>query len=217
MRGQPCLLRKERPKVRVTQWCRVTTDHLHLYRIEIDGHFHGGPPPRTWVAEIGGTDTRFGLQRTFVQPLNDWARAHRAWSGNVYGVVSTFPLRNGRVYEVGRCRGKPSKRYFAREFCRVEGRHMESITPEEALAHADGGGPATLLHVDESTETWTARVKGLGTPVRLGFVLTNSQRTYRLREEGVYEVVECGRRRLVGMRDGLVHELAEQEALRWIT
>lgn len=82
---------------------------MKLLRIEVDGHFHGSPVvPRPWVAKITGTDPRFGLRREFVQTLNDWEHARRACSGNLYGVVANFPVREGHVHEVSRLRGSPS-------------------------------------------------------------------------------------------------------------
>jgi len=84
---------------------------LYFLRIEVDGHFHGGPPVKPWVAEITGTCPRYGLARDFIRPMNDWAGARVAWSGNTYGVIATFPLREGRLYEVQRCEGNSSKRH----------------------------------------------------------------------------------------------------------
>lgn len=197
------------------------TGPLSILRIEVDGHHHGGPPLKPWVAEITGTCPRYGLAREFVRAMNDWRDARKAWSGNVYGKVATFPLREGRLYEIARARGRSSRRYLAREFYIVERGKRVRRTPDEALAIADGGGPATLLKVDEpgvgeSERTWVARVTGLGTPERLGFVLVDGERWYRLRV-GVHEVVEAGARRLVGVRDSAVLEIDEQEAMAWLS
>ena len=191
------------------------TSQLSILRIEVDGHHHGGPPIKPWVAEITGTCPRYGLQRTFITPMNDWRDARRAWSGNVYGKIATFPLREGRLYEVARARGNSSRRHLVREFYVVEGGKRVKRTPDEALSVADGGGPATLLRIQENERTWVARVAGLGTPERIGFVLVDNLRRYRLRD-GVHEVVEDGVQRLVGVRDGSVTSLTDQEAMAWL-
>lgn len=107
-----------------------------ILKIEEDGHLNGGPPPRPWCAEITGLDPKFGLARTFVKALRDYADAHRAWSGNVYGVVAHFPLHEGKLYEVSRLRGRPSKRHVSREFVFVENGAMVDRTADEALAYA---------------------------------------------------------------------------------
>lgn len=190
---------------------------LYILRIEVDGHFHGGAPPKPWVAEIGAPCPRYGLQRAFVTPMNDWREARRAWSGNLYGKVATFALREGRLYEVSRCRGTSSRRHVVREFRWVENGKLHARTPDEALAHADGGAPAHLLKVRESDATWVAEIAGLGTPSRLGFVLVDGVRRYRVRDGRVYEVVEDGAARIIGVRDGAVEELTTQEALSWLT
>lgn len=71
-----------------------------------------------------------------MRALRDYRNAHVAWSGNVYGVVATFALWEGRLYEVARCRGRPSKRVFVREFFFVEGGKMHERTADEALSYA---------------------------------------------------------------------------------
>ena len=192
------------------------TGQLHILRIEIDGHNKGRSTPlRPWVAEITGTSSLYGLSREFIRGMTDWKGARRAWSGNIYGRVATFPLREGRLYEVARARGSSSRRHLAREFCLVEDGKRRELMPDEALAIADGGGPATALIVRESGQTWVAKVDGLGTPECLGFVLVDGTRRYRL-HDGVHEVVEAGARRLVGVRDGAVVALTEQEAMAWL-
>lgn len=188
---------------------------FYMLRIEVDGHFHGGRPIQPWVAEIGKPCPRYGLERSFVTPMNDWRNARRAWSGNLYGKVATYPLHEGRLYEVARARGSSSKRHLARQFYWVDRGKMHERTPDEALEIADGGGAATTLRVRESPDSWVAHVAGLGTPTRLGYVLVDGVRRYRVRD-GVHEVVEDGVRRLVGIRDNVIHELTEPEALTWL-
>lgn len=120
------------------------TGLLHMLRIEVDGHCRGGPPIRPWVAEVTGTCPRYGLARAFVTPLNDWADARMTWGGRLYGMVATYPLREGRLYEVAQAKGKPSKRHLARSFRLVEARERRELSAEEALERADGGGGACV-------------------------------------------------------------------------
>ncbi len=109
---------------------------IFLLHVEEDAHLRGGPPPKPWVAEITGLHPKFVLARSFVRALRDYRNAWRAWSGNVYGVVATFPLRDGCLYEVARCKGRPSKRAFVREFFFVDGGKMVERTNDEALSYA---------------------------------------------------------------------------------
>lgn len=111
---------------------------IFLLQIEEDGHIHGHRPPKPWVAEITGLHERYGLSRVFVKGLRDYRDARVAWSGNTYGVVATFPLRDGRLYEVSRCEGKSSKRLVTRRFYLVEDGQMHEKTPEEVLAWLHG-------------------------------------------------------------------------------
>ncbi len=191
---------------------------LYILKIEIDGHFHGSSDvPKPWVAEIGKPCPRYGLERTFVQTMNDWSGARRAWSGNVYGRVAHFPLRDGKLYEVSRCRGNSSKRYVAREFVAIERGKRVEVTADEALARADGGKPSVLCRVPEDRDnaSWVAQVTGLGTPPRLGWVVVGESRHYRLRS-GLFEVVERERRRFVASDGQSIEALSEKEALAWL-
>jgi hypothetical protein len=191
---------------------------IRILAIELDGHFHGSSDvPKPWVAEIQGLDPKFGLRREFVQSLNDWSEARRAWRGNVYGRVARFPLRDGRLYEVSRLRGRSSKRHVAREFVAIDGRKQVAIEPEKALARVDGGAPSAGFRIPEDRDgsSWVARITGLGTPERLGFVVVETERLYRLRD-GLYEVVEGESRRLVGVRAQAVQRLTEREAFAWL-
>lgn len=189
-----------------------------ILKIEIDGHFHGGEPVKPWVAEITGTDPKWGLARRFLDPMNDWRNAHKAWSGKVYGRVSHFPLREGHLYEVSCCRGKPSKRYVVREFVQVVDGKRKVVDPIDALTIADGGGPACVLRIPEDKDgaSWVSRITGLGTPERIGFVVVDGRRVYRLRP-GVYEVVEGGDARLMGATVDSVSRLDQQEAWAWLS
>jgi len=191
---------------------------IRMLSIEIDGHFHGSPDvPRPWVARVDGIDQKYGLRREFVRPLNDWAESRRAWSGNIYGRVARFPLRDGNLYEVSRLRGNSSRRRVEREFLELAAGKRAKLDPLEALARVDGGGPALTLELPDDCDgdVWVARVTGLGTPERLGWVVVGVQRQYRLRD-GVYEVVEQGERRLLGVRDLRREWLREPEAMSWL-
>lgn len=192
---------------------------LSILSIDIDGHCHGSSDvPKPWVAEIQGPCPRYGLQREFVRALNDWAGARAAWSGNVYGRVARFPLRDGRLYEVSRLRGRSSRRHVAREFIAVRGGKREQVEPIDVLAAVDGGGAAATFQLleDRDGTSWVARVTGLGTPERLGFVVVGLDRIYRLRA-GIHEVVEHGERRLVRVADQSIITVSQREALDLLT
>lgn len=184
------------------------TGTLKILRIEVDGHFRGSSDvPKPWVAQIDGVDAKYGLARTFIDRLNDYRAARRARSGNLYGVVAAFPLHEGKLYEVSRMRGKPSKRHVAREFWRVESGKMVELEPMEALAIADPlDGPAVEHRVPDGTRV--SRVDGLGTPAVCGFVLSerdrggHADRLYRLRADAVHEV-DTGDCRYLILTDGL--------------
>jgi len=190
---------------------------IKMYRIEVDGHFHGSPDvPRPWVARIHGPDEKFGLHREFVRPMNDWKDARAAWSGNTYGVVATFPLRDGHLYEVSRLRGKPSKRHSVREFYSLEGGRMVAIEPLDALARAEAhDDPVSLFRIrdNEQDRPRVAEVTGVGMPRIMGFIVLNGERNYRLRRDRLYEVHENGQTRLT-TADGNV--LTQSEALSWL-
>jgi hypothetical protein len=186
---------------------------LYLHRIEVDGHMRGGPPVKPWAALITGTDPKYGLAREFVQAMNDWADAHRAWSGNLYGVVATFPLRSGGLYEIQSCRGKPSKRHVYRGFYVVERNKLREIEPLDALAIADGGGEAALFRVAER-EPYPS-VTELETVSSLGFVLLDGERIYRLRA-GVYRVRDCDGVRMVRSSGQSVRTITRKEASEWL-
>ncbi|HKY40747.1 MAG TPA: hypothetical protein VJN18_32655 [Polyangiaceae bacterium] len=194
------------------------TGMLFILKIEIDGHFHGSADvPKPWVAEILGTDPRYGLKRTFLRAMNDWSEARRACSGNVYGRVARFPLRDGRLYEVARLRGSSSRRHMAREFVAIDGGKRVALEVDEALGRIDGGAPATALDVDEGKDgsSWVARIRGLGMPEVLGWVVVGERRRYRLRD-GLYEVSERGARRFVGVAGQSLRRLNPEEALSWL-
>jgi hypothetical protein len=190
---------------------------LLFLKIEIDGHFHGGEAPRPWVAHITGTSPKYGLAREFLKPMNDWKDAHKACSGNVYGVVSHFALREGNLYEVSRCRGRSSKRYVAREFGVVRGRKLVLLEPVEALALVEKHQDQVNLYELPDVEPFprVSEVTGLGTPRPMGFVVEGGKRRYRLRVGCIYERLtadEDSRRFLISERDG-VKPISENGAM----
>lgn len=195
---------------------------LYMLRIEIDGHFHGsGDVPKPWVARIDGPSPRFGLARTFIPVMNDWRDAKKAWSGNTYGVVATFPLRQGALYEASRLRGTSSRRHVAREFFWLENKKMRKMEPIDALATACGESDraASILNLadDRDVPPSVALVEGLGAAKRLGFVVVDGDRKYRLLNEHLYEVRERDQDpRLVVASAGAFKTLSQQEAMQWL-
>lgn len=195
---------------------------LYVLRIEIDGHFHGSRDvPRPWVARIGGPDARYGLAREFLQPMNDWKRARRACSGNLYGVVSTFALREGELYECSRLRGSSSRRHVAREFYRVEEGKRRTLGVEEALGwiEREDKRPAALYRLDDDdSRPRLAEVVGLGTPAPMAFVILDGTRQWLTREGALYEVsTAVGARRLaLCERPGRLRDVSEADAIAWL-
>jgi hypothetical protein len=186
---------------------------LKILRIEVDGHFRGSADvPKPWVARIGGVDPKYGLARTFIDRLNDYRMARRARSGNTYGVVAAFPLHEGDLYEVSRCRGSASKRYVAREFIEIAGGKTLAIDPLDALARAEGyAGPTIKYAVPDGTRV--ARVDGLGTPAVCGFVIVSDDRIYRLRVGAVHEVDTGTERYLAFAGERRVDRVSQSQAL----
>lgn len=199
----------------------VAAGRLKLLKIEIDGHFHGSPVvPKPWVARITGTDPRFGLGREFVKALNDWEHARTAMSGNLYGVVANFPLREGHVYEVSRLRGSSSKRHVAREFVELAAGRFELLDPLDALARVEAHADPTVVHeVAEASPDDPVRVSevvGVGTGPVLGWVVVDGRRMYRLRVGRLYEVLRGTERKLVLAEEPRVRRMDQREALQWL-
>lgn len=189
---------------------------LKILRIEVDGHFHGSSDvPKPWVAQITGIDPKYGLSRTFVDPLRDYAGAKRSWAGRLNGVVACFPLRDGNLYEVSRLRGRTSKRYVAREFLVVEDGELRQIELVEALAVVEPYAGPTLAHTVPDGTT-ISRVDVIGTPAVCGFVLTGperDERLYRLRVGSIHEIANDSGRYLVMAGIRHVERLTHHEAL----
>ena len=183
---------------------------LYMLDIELDGHFRGlHNAPRPWVARIDGPDPKFGLAREFVVPFNDWEGARRAKSGNIYGRVAHFPLRRGHLYEISRLRGTPSKRHVSREFAWL-GDDLEQLDAEDALDRI-AGEPGVSMKTDDEGEP-LSRVRGLGYPAQMPWVVRDDRRLFRLVERHVY--VHAGR--LLGIQDGEIVELSQEEAWLWL-
>jgi hypothetical protein len=160
---------------------------LFMLRIEVDGHCRGGPPIKPWVARIRGADAQYGLGREFVQPMQDWAQARRAWSGNLYGVVSTYPLRDGCLYEVHRAEGTPSQRHATRSFYELSAGRLEHIETIALLQRVADGAPGASLSVREfpgrTLVTDLAEDAGV-----VAYAVVGQKRIYWLREGRAYDV-----------------------------
>lgn len=194
---------------------------LYVLRIEVDGHWHGsGEVPQPWVARVEpGANEKYGLNRTFVDRMNDWRDARRAWSGNKYGVVATWALREGAMYEVCRARGRASKRHMAREFRWCEDGKMHERTADDAIDLAEqDSSPAAVVELrdDPDDRPWVAEVTGLGMPRHLAFATVSNNRRFRLREGCVYELAELGERRLVRVMAGKAITVSQEEAFAWL-
>jgi hypothetical protein len=174
------------------QWRADMTRPLFMLRVEVDGHCRGGPPIKPWVARIDGPCSRFGLARRFIDPMNDWENAHRAQSGNLYGVVATFPLREGHIYEVQRAAGNSSKRHVVREVYWLEGGKMREMDLGEALRHTSGGGAGAPLTVREFRGRTLVTDLTRCDPV--AFVTRDRERHYWLLDGREYDVRDVGKR-----------------------
>lgn len=187
------------------------TGGMYMLKIEIDGHIHGlAGAPKPWVARIDGPDPKYGLAREFMTQFNDWEKAHRARSGNIYGRVAHFMLRRGHIYEVSRLRGKPSRRHITREFAWVGDCDPEPISSEQALDRIAGVTGVSMHVADEGDPL--SRVLGLGYPVPMPWVVRDGRRLYRLVEHQVYALAD----RLLGVTNGEVVKLDQEEAWKWL-
>jgi hypothetical protein len=108
------------------------TGRLVILRIKVEDCGHNRRL-RPWVAELVGACPRRTFRRSFVRPFYDWSEARRTMSGRVFGVVATFALRDGRLYEVSRHRGRASRRRVVREYCRTDGGQLVEVDREEVL------------------------------------------------------------------------------------
>lgn len=84
---------------------------------------------KPWVARVVGPDDRFGLQREFLRPKKDYARANSVGSR---GVISYFHLYEGHLYEVNSPQTwKGVRRYF----CYVHNRELVELPAREVYDH----------------------------------------------------------------------------------
>ena len=87
------------------------------------------------MGAITGTNSKFGPVQRFVQ-LEERSETRQSKSGNIYGAIAHFPLREGRLYEVQCCRGDSSKRCVVREFTRmVDGKRFLLEHPRLSVAY----------------------------------------------------------------------------------
>jgi hypothetical protein len=189
---------------------------LYMLKIELDGHFHGGPPVRPWVARITGPDPKFGVRREFLDPLRDWRDAHSAMSGRLYGITCVWMLSEG-TYEVSRTRGRSSKRYVSRETISIDrAGKRRSVSEVEALQAIDGQPDGGIRYpVPEGTSV--SRVVGLGTPEALPWLVRDGERVYRLQPHQLYERASEGRRAFLLASQDKVEKVSEREAIAWIS
>lgn len=72
----------------------------------------GNCPPSCWVAEITGTDHKYGFDREFLRGRKDYSKANSIGSRGVY---LWYILESGRYYEVKeRTSWSGSDRYFVK-------------------------------------------------------------------------------------------------------
>lgn len=87
------------------------------------------------VAEIVGSDEVYGLAYERVRPMYDWSKARRSIAGRIHGVVATFALREGRMYEVYRCRGTGPRREPVTEHWWTESAELHRRTIEDVMLY----------------------------------------------------------------------------------
>lgn len=147
--------------------------------------------------------------------MNDWRGAQAANSGNIYGVMTNFALRDGNLYEVSRLRGRSSKRHLVREFLDLRDGKPVQIEPLEALSRAEGHADNVQVYEipDADPVPRVSEVLGLGTPRPMGFIGDGAHRKYRLRLGCIYEVLTDDSRRFVASTDKGVEPISENAAM----
>lgn len=84
-------------------------------------------PRQPWIAEIVGIDSRFGLQRIFLQGAKDYSHGNSIGSRGIYKFYS---LEEGKIYEVNELQTwRRSERYF----CRFTNGRMEKLAKNEVV------------------------------------------------------------------------------------
>src|SRR5690606_10527437 len=126
-----------------------------------------------------------------------------------YGVVSTFPLRDGHLYEVQQTAGTPSKRHVVRRFYWLEGGELEELEPEDALRRTVGGANGAPLRV-RAFPRRTLVTDLTDAAAVVPFCTLGPQRLYWLLEGREYDVrdvdrKDCDRCRVIRVENGELH------------
>jgi len=104
------------------------------------------------MGAITGTNSKFGPVQRFVQ-LEERSETRQSKSGNIYGAIAHFPLREGRLYEVQCCRGDSSKRCVVREFTRmVDGKTVLARAPKTLCRLSKSGQPSAIHRMPEDRD-----------------------------------------------------------------
>lgn len=192
---------------------------LTMYQITLDGTWHGSRVvPKTWVARIDGTHEVMGLDREFITPKNDWAGAKVTGKGNRYGVVATFPLRDGHIYEAHRARGTASRRAMVREYFWLEGGEVQELDDAEALDKIQGYASTLTWRMRDNPEDrpTIAEVLPGGRRNVLGWTISEDARRCFCLRDGLHQVHEKGRTYWCLVTDGDDTELTDEEAAAWL-
>lgn len=81
---------------------------------------------RYWVAEITGTDPKFGFKREFLNPKHDFTKSNSKGSRGVY---ASYFLEYGKVYEISSpVSWKNTDRYFL-----IAGENNKRMSKEEVV------------------------------------------------------------------------------------
>jgi hypothetical protein len=92
---------------------------------------HNGDRRQPWVAEVTGTDPRFGLRREFLRPRRDYRDASRTGER---GVGCWWTLESGRLYQA---RYRVTWDQWVTRFVTVtQDGEVADVSEQEALAWA---------------------------------------------------------------------------------
>ena len=95
---------------------------------------------KAWVAEITGTDPKFGLKREFCNGIRNYSKAN---SKGTRGIETTYELTAGKIYEINEPQSwKNTNRrivYVAANDKRYK------IDAKDALALLAGADPASII------------------------------------------------------------------------
>jgi len=185
---------------------RLTTVAGPIYMMEMPVGSRADQP-KPWAARITGADPKYGLAREFITPMNDWIDARRNFRGEIRGIVAHFPLRNG-VHEICGSDG-------AREFIRVAGGEKHESDWLGALQSVYGRTGAEHRVAETDGPMHIARVRGLGMPEIMGWVVRDGERCYWL-PPGLYESVAGIDRTLFVVARGDMTQVTDTEAIAWL-